>query len=247
MDRELPSRRTVLTALVIIVASLVVDVLLGAVRFVTPRGDIDWDPVAVVDLPRPRGQSEHSVEAVIADRRSRRTYADEPLTQADLGQLLWAAQGITDRSSSHRAAPSAGALYPLELYVVVGDPGVTDLATGVYRYRPETHQLARGSTEDVQTALADAAVDQRFVERAPVDIVVCGVDARTTGKYGTRGKRRYVPMEAGHAGQNIYLQAEARGLSTVAIGAFDDGEVLDVLGASTNQRPLYVFPVGVRG
>jgi SagB-type dehydrogenase family enzyme len=246
MDSQLPSRRSVLVVLAVVVASLVVDLFLGAFRVVTRRDDVEWDAIAVAALPEPQRSGDLSIEGAIADRRSRRTYADDPLTRAELGQLLWAAQGVTERSSGHRAAPSAGALYPLELYVVVGEPGVSGLATGVYRYRPETHELARGSNENVQAALADAALDQRFVERAPVDIVVCGVDERTTGKYGTRGKRRYVPMEAGHAGENVYLQAEALGLSTVSIGAFRDDRILDIVGASSNQRPLYIFPVGKR-
>lgn len=246
MDSDLTSRRTVVTVLLVVVASLVVDLFLGAFRFVSRREDIDWDSIGTESLPEPRERGDRSVAAVIADRRSRRTYADAPLSRAELGQVLWATQGVTSRSNGHRAAPSAGALYPLELYVVVGEPGVSGIGTGVYRYRPETHDLAKGTTEDVQSALADAAVDQRFVERAPVDIVICGVDERTTGKYGTRGERRYVPMEAGHAGENIYLQAEALGLSTVSIGAFRDDRVLDILGASSNQRPLYIFPVGHR-
>lgn len=153
---------------------------------------------------------------------------------------------MTDRPSGFRATPSAGALYPLEVYVVVGSPGVEGLESGVYRYRPDGHDLATVGTDDVQSDLRRAAVGQAAVGEAAIDVVLCAIDERTTQRYGDRGARRYVPMEAGHAGQNLSLQAEALGLSTVAIGAFDDDRVRSVVDAPGDRRPLYVFPVGGR-
>ncbi|MFA9518655.1 SagB/ThcOx family dehydrogenase [Halopenitus sp. H-Gu1] len=246
MTIKLPSRRTVLTLLAVAGLSLVLALVFGAFRIVRTDGGNREQAVESVSLPTPSGESDVSVEEAIANRRSRREYDENALSRRELGQLLWAAQGVTERTTGYRAAPSAGALYPLEVYVVVGTPGVDDLGSGVYHYRPENHELARRKTGTVQSELRAAAVDQEFVEEAAIDIVVCAVDERTTGKYGERGRKRYVPMEAGHAGENLYLQAEALGLATVSIGAFSDDRVRDVVEAPSDQRPLYVFPVGGR-
>lgn len=245
MDLERPSKRTILTLAAVALLSLLLDVAFGAFRVV--RTDGGETPAATsVSLPTPRGKSDVSIEEAIANRRSRREYGDRPLELRTLAQVCWAAQGVSERTTGHRAAPSAGALYPLELYVVVGTPGVADLDPGVYHYRPEKHALTRERTGDVQSQLEDAAVDQDHVGAAAVDLVVTAVDERTTGKYGKRGRTRYVPMEAGHVGENVYLQAESLGLSTVAIGAFDDDRVREIVGASATERPLYIFPVGER-
>lgn len=246
MTLERPSRRTALTLLAVAGLSLVVNLVFGAFKIVRPDGGNGWQADGSVSLPTPREQSAVSVEEGIADRRSRRTYSDRALERRELGQLLWATQGVTDRARGFRAAPSAGALYPLEMYVVVGSQGVEGLQSGVYRYRPGRHELGRGRTGDVQPELRAAAIDQEAVEEAAVDIVLCAVDERTTGKYGERGRRRYVPMEAGHAGENLYLQAESLGLATVSIGAFRDDRVRDILEAPATQRPLYIFPIGGR-
>jgi len=245
MEVERPSRRTVLALLVVAAVSLLLDLVFGDVGVLRTDGG-ESPAAATVSLPDPRDEGDVSVEGAIADRRSRREYGDRALELQELAQLCWAAQGVTDRVSGHRAAPSAGALYPLELYVVVGTPGVVDLDPGVYRYRPANHDLTRERTGDRQSRLQDAAVDQDHVGAAAVDLVVTAVDERTTGKYGERGSARYVPMEAGHAGENVYLQAESLGLATVAVGAFADGRVREIVGAPANQRPLYIFPVGAR-
>jgi SagB-type dehydrogenase family enzyme len=246
MRIEQPSRRTVLTILAVAGLSSLLSLVFGAVRLVRTDGGAEWRAVESVPLPGPRRDGDVSVEEAIANRRSRREYGDGALSRRELGQLLWAAQGVTERLTGSRAAPSAGALYPLEVYVVVGSPGVEGLESGVYRYRPGPHDLVRGSTGDVQSALRAATLDQEFVEEAAVDVVVCAVDERTTRKYGPRGRERYVPMEAGHVGQNLYLQAEALGLATVSVGAFADDRVRDLVGAPADQRPLYVLPVGER-
>ena len=199
-----------------------------------------------IALPEPSQDGETAVEAALADRRSRRTYGEESLRLAALGQLLWAAQGITAPSTGHRAAPSAGATYPLELYVVVGDPGVSGLDSGVYHYDVQTHELTRLATGNRQPELRAATLDQEWVGQGAIDVVVCADDERTTAKYGPRGKERYVPMEAGHVGENLYLQAESLDLAMVTVGAFRDERVRELVDAPATQRPLYVIPVGSR-
>ncbi|QYZ78101.1 SagB/ThcOx family dehydrogenase [Methanofollis formosanus] len=196
-----------------------------------------------VQLPAPRENGGRSIEEALATRRSVREYADGPLTLAELSQLLWAAQGVTDEMSGFRTAPSAGALYPLEVYVAAGE--VTDLPAGVYRYLPAEHRLERVAEGDVRRDLAGAALNQSAVRDAAAVIAIAGVYERTTGKYGERGIR-YVHMESGHAAQNIYLQATSLGHGAVSIGAFHDDEVGRVLGMNEDERPLYLMPVGRR-
>jgi len=229
MALERPSRRTTLALLVAGGLSLLVGRAVDAFGPLRADGGDRWPADDTVSLPAPREQSDVSVEEALASRRSRRSYGDRPLDRGELGQVLWATQGVTDPTDGHRAAPSAGALYPLELYVVVGSPGVEGLDPGVYRYRPESHELGAGRPGDRRSELRAATLDQEFVDDAPVDIVICGVDERTTRKYGERGRQRFVPMEAGHAGENLALQAEALGLGTVSVGAFDDDGVREIL------------------
>jgi len=191
-------------------------------------------------LPEPRLKSEVSLEETLFQRRSVREYANLPLTLEDVSQLLWAAQGITTQWGG-RTAPSAGALYPLEVYLVVGN--VENLAPGVYKYKPERHELVKVRDDDVREELAKAALGQIWVKEGAIDIVIAAVYERTTKKYGDRGVR-YVHMEAGHAAQNIYLQADALNLGMVTVGAFYDDRVKDILGMPSNENPLYVIPVG---
>ncbi len=193
-----------------------------------------------VSLPAPMLRSDVSVEEALANRRSVREYAAAPLTLDEAGQLLWAAQGITGAGGA-RSAPSAGALYPLEVYLVVGE--VEGLAAGVYRYAPEAHGLVMVKNEDVREALAAAAANQDWVAEGAVVIVISAVYERTTLRYGERGIR-YVHMEAGHAAQNLYLQAEALGLGTVVVGAFYDQQVRDIIMMPDEEVPLYIIPVG---
>jgi len=194
----------------------------------------------VIDLPEPRYDSEVSIEQSLLNRRSIRSYTGEPLTLQELSQLLWATQGLTD-PRGFRAAPSAGGLYPLELYIVAGD--VTDLTPGVYRYEPEGHQLVKIMDSDKRAELAEAALGQGWVKEGAVSIVFTAVYERTTVKYGDRGIR-YVHMEAGHAAQNLCLQATALGLGAVTVGAFHDEEVNKLLNLPADEQPLYVIPVG---
>jgi len=194
----------------------------------------------VIKLPEPRHDSDVSIEQSLLERRSVRDYSGQPLTLQEISQLLWAAQGLTD-PGGFRTAPSAGGLYPLELYIVAGD--VEGLAAGVYRYQPEGHQLVKTLDGDKRAELAEAALGQEWVEEGAVSIVFTAVYERTTGKYGDRGVR-YVHMEAGHAAQNLCLQATALELGAVTIGAFYDDQISRLLNLPADERPLYVIPVG---
>lgn len=193
-----------------------------------------------IHLPPPRFDGPVSLEHALRLRRSVRDFGSKPISLGQLGQLLWAAQGVTGPGGL-RAAPSAGALYPLELIVVAGN--VEGLAPGVYAYAPASHALARLVAGDRRAAMAAAAFDQRWMQAAAATIVFCAVPGRTTHKYGTRGIQ-YVYIETGHAAQNVFLQAQALGLGAAAVGAFDDAGMARALALSPRLAPLYLMPVG---
>ncbi|KFD40644.1 nitroreductase [Peptococcaceae bacterium SCADC1_2_3] len=194
----------------------------------------------IVKLPAPRYDSPTSVEAALCARRSVRDYKDLPLTLAEVSQLLWAAQGITS-TRGFRTAPSAGALYPLEVYLEVGK--VKELSSGIYKYELFKHELIKYLAGDKRTALANAALRQSCVKNGAVNIIFSAVYERITGKYGERGIR-YVYLEAGHAAQNVCLQAVSLGLGAVVVGAFRDIEVQKVVNMPAQEHPLYIIPVG---
>ena len=193
-------------------------------------------------LPSPSRKGGMSLEEAIARRKSIRNFSSQPISQSQLSQVLWAAQGTSDASWS-RTVPSAGATYPLEVFVVCGANCVEQIGEGIYRYNTDSHSLTLHHAGDVRLELARAALDQEYIYEAPVDIVICAVYERTLRRYGARGER-YVHIEVGHAGQNIYLQANALGLATVAIGAFYDEPVREVLRLDKQYKPLYIMPVG---
>lgn len=193
-----------------------------------------------IALPPPALTGKYSLESLLQHRRSQREFPDLALTIAQVGQLLWAAQGIT-HASGYRTAPSAGALYPLELYVVVGH--VNGLNKGIYHYQPADHTLLKTADGDVREALAGAALSQSSIEQAAAVIVFTAVIARTGKKYGKRAER-YVNIEVGHAAENLYLQAESLGLATVDVGAFQDREVSRVLQLPVEHEPLLLMPIG---
>lgn len=202
-------------------------------------------------LPLPTKVTSIPVEEAVLLRKSVREWAGSPITVSQLSMLLWVSQGVVEEIDGwlRRAAPSAGATYPLEIYVVVGEEGVSlgdgsYVAAGVYKYDYERHSMRLVRDGDVREDLWRASLRQDWVKEAPVSIVICAVYERTTWRYGERGIR-YVHMEAGHVGQNIYLMSVALGLGTVAIGAFHDEEVAEVIKAQQRENPLYVFPVGV--
>ncbi len=191
------------------------------------------------DLPDPATDGGLSVEATLQARRSVREYAADPVTLQQLGQLLWAAQG-ENRTTGRRTAPSAGALYPLELFVLAGD--VSDLPPGLYRYRPAVHDLVALSGEDLREDLVAAALNQDWMLQASAILVFGAVIERTSVKYGDRAPR-YAHMEVGHAAQNVYLQAASLGLATAFAGAFNDDRVSQVLELG-DEAPLGIMPIG---
>ena len=191
-------------------------------------------------LPLPRLDSQFSLEKAINNRRSIRGYADIPVTLADISQLLWAAQGILEPAST-RTVPSAGATYPLDLFMVAGK--VEAIPPGLYEYANRSHDIVLVTEGDYRQALSKAALGQTIIEDAPLSLLFTANYERTTRRYGERGIR-YVQMEAGHAAQNVYLQATALGLGTVVVGAFDEAAIIRVLRLPAAARPLYIMPVG---
>jgi len=188
----------------------------------------------IITLVKPNQNGSVSLERAMAARRSRRDFLPQPLTLEQIGQLTWAAQG-QDAHSGYRTAPSAGATYPLELFVVTSD--------GLFRYLPAKHSLEEVTGQDLRAALASAAWGQKFIEAAPLTLVFAAGFERTTRRYGQRGVR-YVYTEVGHAAQNVHLQAQALGLGSVAVGAFDDASVSKVLLLEEYLEPLYLVVVG---
>lgn len=190
-------------------------------------------PRSTADLPEP-SESAVSLDTALRGRRSVREFLAEPLTRGEIGQLLWAAQGVT-ADWGGRTAPSAGALYPLELHAVT--------PTGALHYLPDGHRVETTSARDLRPDLAAAALGQDAVERAPLVVIVVVVPERTAATYGERAGR-YVDLEAGHAAQNLLLQAVAIDLAGVPIGAFDDAAVARVLALPRGHEPRYLLPVG---
>ncbi|MFQ6136039.1 MAG: SagB/ThcOx family dehydrogenase [Candidatus Hydrothermarchaeales archaeon] len=184
-------------------------------------------------LPKPVPEGDKSLEEVLSERRSIRTFSGD-ITDEEISQLLWAAQGITSEDGL-RATPSAGALYPLEIYVLT--------ILGVFRYIPEKHELETIKELDARRDVAKAALKQMFISQAPLVIVITAVFERTMWKYGQRGIR-YVYIEVGHAAQNILLQCVSLGLKAVPVGAYKDEEVRKAIGAPPEHRPLYIIPIG---
>lgn len=191
-------------------------------------------------LPDPSLKGEFSLEEALAERRSIRDYAGTPLSMAELSQLLWAGQGIT-ADWGGRTAPSAGGTYPLELYVVAGQ--VDGLTAGIYKYKPADNEIIEFRQNDLRSELAEAVLDQEWVREGAIDIIIAAVFERTTTRYGERGKN-YVYMEAGHAAQNICLQATALNLGAVTVGAFEDDKLKSLISMPADETPLYVIPVG---
>ncbi len=177
----------------------------------------------------------------LKQRRTKRDFtAGCRITLEEISSLLWAAQGVTS-SEGFRTAPSAGALYPLELIVISGNVG--SLAPGLYRYHPAENRLSPRATGDLRGPVADAAYGQSWMAECAAVIAVCGVVDRVSRKYGSRGER-YTLLEAGHAGQNIMLMGEALGLKCGIIGAFDDERLHRLLSLAPDERAITLFPIG---
>lgn len=187
----------------------------------------------MVKLPVP-DYTDRSIEECIEQRRSIRSYKDTALTVQQISNILWSCQGLTEEDHEFRAVPSAGATYPLVVFVAKSD--------GLFRYIPESHGLKQEMTKDIRRDIANAALGQRFINDAGLVVIITAIYERTTQRYGERGIR-YVHIEAGHCAQNIHLEAVALGLGSVPVGAFDDDRLSSVLKLK-NEKPLYIIPVG---
>ena len=189
---------------------------------------------AVVKLPSPKLDGSVSVEKALAQRRSIRTYKDEALSLAEVSQILWAAQGITDAKSGKRTAPSARASYLLELYLISGN--VSGLPQGMYKYQPEGHGLSEITGGDVKTKLFEAA-GQASIKSAPAALVFTGDTERSRTP-------ELMYLEAGHAAQNVYLQAVSLELGTVVMAGFKPEEVGKALSIPPDEKVIYIMPLG---
>lgn len=187
-----------------------------------------------IPLPAPRTQGTLSLEETLARRRSIRAYTNELLSLEEIAQLFWAAQGVTC-SWGGRTAPSAGALYPLKVYAAT--------AEGVYHYLPAGHRASLTGQEDIREALWAAGLHQGWIREAPATFVLTALYERTASRYGARAER-YVQLEAGHAAENLLLQAVALNLGAVVVGAFNDEAVAAALNLPAQEAPLYLIPVG---
>lgn len=188
-----------------------------------------------IKLPEPKTSGKMSVEESIWRRRSERSFYPNELTIDQLSQLLWAGQGITEKTWGFRAAPSSGALYPLTLYVLKKD--------GIFKYVPDGHKLVQTLAEDRRPSLVRASLGQSYIGEAPVVIAICGNFRISEAKYGQRAYR-YLNMEVGHIAENIHLQAVAMGLVSLPIGAFWDDVVAKALELPDTQDPFYIIPIG---
>jgi SagB-type dehydrogenase family enzyme len=217
------------------ISFLVVAALLTSCGPVMPATTSPAAEQAIIPLPSPNLQGTISLEETLAQRRSIRAFEDRPLTDSELGQLLWAAQGLTNERG-FRTAPSAGALYPLEVYIAT--------AQGIFHYQPQGHHLVVLSQADARPTLYEAALGQEAVRQASAVFVMTAVYERTINKYDRERSPRYVHLEAGHAAQNLLLEAVALDLGAVPIGAFRDEEIQATLGLPEDHEPLYLIPVG---
>lgn len=195
----------------------------------------------VIQLMSPVFSSNTSIEEALLHRRSIRNYRDEPLKLQEISQILWAAQGITDKTYGFRTAPSAGALYPVEIYLVSGN--VEDVPAGIYKYKPHDHAIKKLIGGDKRNDISNAALRQNAITNSSAIIIISAAYERTAVKYGDRTER-YVHIEVGHVGQNIYLQSFSLGIGSVMIGAFKDSALKKVLQIPDKEHPLAIMPLG---
>jgi SagB-type dehydrogenase family enzyme len=206
-------------------------------------GDFLVEAQDTIALPSPRYRGEMSVEQALSSRKTVRRFEEEAIQLEELSQLLWAAGGsmFDGVTAATRTYPSAGGIYPLGIYVVAG--WVAEMDSGIYQYLWRDHTLKRIKSGDFRSSLALAALRQGFIAQAPVIIIITADYPRTEKKYGHRGTERYVPLDAGHASQNLHLQAAALHLATATVGAFSDERVKKLLDLH-GEDPLLIIPVG---
>jgi SagB-type dehydrogenase family enzyme len=199
-----------------------------------------------MDLPNAQTNGTVSLEKTIKIRRTIRSFTSQQLTLEQFSQLLWAAYGITEDKGQKRAAASGGACYPMDIYALVGEEGIKGMEAGIYHYEPMGHSVSLILEGDLREKVARVSLGQIWMATPPLSLVVCAEYARITSRYGERGVR-YAMIEAGHIGQNIFLQAEAMGLGAGIVGAFRDEAVIQVLGIPPSHEPLLIMPVGYKG
>jgi len=202
-----------------------------------------------VKLPSPRTSGDQSFEEILLKRRTRRDFQKSSLSNAEISQILWAAYGLKEpergkpqTGKAVRTCPSAGALFPLEIYLIAGD--IFDISSGFYHFIPDEHALELIHDKDLREDLYNYAYSREMIRTAPASLVYIAIESRVLDRFGERGRQRYIPMDIGHSAQNVYLQAEALGLGTCAIGAFDDEGLTRVLDLPAEEIPMYIMPVG---
>lgn len=237
----LKERRKILAGLGRAIASFWL-ALFWPLRWALAKGNTQY-PEDVMKLPQAKTQGIVAVEQAIDQRRTVRSYKPTMLSLDQLAQLLWSAQGITGNKGGKRTAPSAGALYPMDVYVVAGQGCVAQIEAGVYHYESHSHMLSMVAKKDLRDGMAKAALSQMWIARAPVNIVITAEYKRVGVKYKERGVR-YAMIEAGHIGQNLFLQAEALGLKAGIVGAFHDTKLNKILNLPRAHEPLLIMPVG---
>ena len=186
-----------------------------------------------IQLPKPNFKGKKSLDECIYERESVRNYRDKEIEIEKISQILWASQG---KKGQKRTVPSAGATYPLEIYVNMKD-------NGFFHYNLEKHRLELITKDDLSENLAEASWNQRFIAESYIVVIMCAEFSRTTQRYGQRG-RRYVFIEVGHCAQNVHLEVVALSLVSVPIGAFDDDKIKTILNIPKNIEPLYIIPIG---
>jgi len=198
-----------------------------------------------IKLPAVQLPSSKPLVKTIQQRHSWRRFKNIPLKEDQISLILWAATGkrIDALTAATRTIPSAGATYPLEVFLLVGRQGVSGLNPGFYQYIVDNHSLISVSNEDLRQELANSCLGQDFIKEAPVSLIIAVVYNRTTSRYQERGVR-YVHIEVGHSCQNIYLIVQDLGLATVEVGAFDDQRLKNLLKLRKEIEPLIIMPIG---
>lgn len=204
-----------------------------------------FNKTMTIKLPYPYISKEMGISKILKARFSCRDFSEKPLNLDQISTLLWAAAGKNSDTvtGATRTIPSAGAIYPLEIYIITGKNSVNDLEEGLYHYSIEKHSLEAVLNKDIRKEISAGCLGQVFIKEAPVSLIIAAKSERTMSRYGQRGIR-YVYMEAGHACQNIYLMATNLGLGTVEVGAFDDDKIKGLLLLDKDTEPISIMPVG---
>lgn len=200
-----------------------------------------------IKLPKPAFTGKMSVESAMLKKKSVRHFSKDPLTLEQVSQLLWAANGALPvdaiSGATVKTLPSAGGIYPLEIFLLTGSDTVKGLPAGIFQYYAISNSLVQISQGDGRLALAQAALSQLWIASAPAVVVIAASFNKMTAKYGNQGIK-YVFMESGSSNQNLFLQAEALGLRIGTVGAFEEGSVSSAIKIPAGVTPLFIVPVG---